>query len=271
MKKFSLFCWNVHNLIPEQTDVSKVIQHIKRFNPDIFALFEVVGSDAWRHLFKEFPQHSFFITEGEQTQEILIGVPRTLKIFYTQRDEFKSGRTALRPGAFVTFEIDREIYTLLFLHLKSANDPEGFGLRDDMLEHVYNLKGALDRAAGGSGKANFIVMGDLNTMGLNYHYSHDIAAEVEIDHMRYRSNWRKMNHLNKSNPFTWSNGKDMFSDLDHVLASQQIQFQKWDSAHIKVGGWNELPSNSPEFRTFIETVSDHCSLYCEVLGPPFDR
>lgn len=264
-KKFSLLTWNVTNFHLEHTDKTKVVQHIKSFNPDIFALLEVVGADVWNFLFDQFPNHSFFITEGEQTQEILIGVHKRLRVFLTQKDEFKSGRTALRPGAFLSFKIGTEIYTVLFLHLKSMADPEGFGLRDNMLDHAFNLKGKLDQAAGGTGKANFIMMGDLNTMGLSYPYEGDISAEVELKRLAYRAARRKMQVLAKTYGRTWTNGEGLYSNLDQVVASEQITFAAWAEAQVKVAGWNQFPEGSTEFTNFVNNVSDHCALYCEVV------
>ncbi len=264
-KKFSLLSWNIENFGLQKTDKTQIVQTIKSLNPDIFALLEVVGADVWRYMFDEFPNHSFFITEGEQSQEILIGVHKRLKVFLTQRDEFKSGRSSLRPGAFLSFKSGAEIYTVLFLHLKSLPDPEGFGLRDTMLGHAFRLKGALDDAAGGAGKANFIMMGDLNTMGLSYPYNGDIAADVELKRLSYRAGRRYMRLLPKNDHRTWTDGDGHYSDLDHVVASSQIEFNSWAGANVKVIGWNKYAEDSVEFASFVEKVSDHCALYCEVL------
>jgi len=264
-KKYSLLSWNIENFGLDKTDKAQIVQSIKGLNPDIFALLEVVGADVWRYMFDEFPNHSFFITEGEQSQEILIGVHKKFKVFLTQRDEFKSGRSSLRPGAFISFKFGTDVYTVLFLHLKSMPDPEGFGLRDSMLDHAFSLKGALDNAAGGAGKANFIMMGDLNTMGLSYPYDSDIPADVELKRLSYRAGRRGMRLLPKIEQRTWTDGEGNFSDLDHVIASNQIEFNTWGNANVKVIGWNKYPEDSIEFTNFVENVSDHCALYCEVI------
>jgi len=265
VKKFSLLSWNIEHFSLNSTDKGRVVQHIKNFDPDIFALLEVVGADVWKYMYDEFPEHDFFITEGYQSQEILIGIRKKFKFFITQRDEFKSGRTFLRPGSLLTFKTGGEIYSVLFLHLKSMDDPEGFGLRDDMLNHIFNLKGALDRAAGGAGKANFIVMGDMNTMGMNYYRQYDVSPEVELKHLSYRAKLRKMELLQKSFDKTWTDGKGLYSNLDHVIASRQILFKTWGDAQVKVSGWNQYPEGSTEFKKFIGNVSDHCSIYCEIV------
>lgn len=233
-------------------------------DPDIFAILEVEGKDVWNYMFNEFPKHNFFITEGAQTQEILVGVHNKFKCFLTQRDEFKTGRTHLRPGPFVTVQVDNECYTLLFLHLKSKSDPEGFGLRDKMLDHAFNLKKALDSAAGGNGKAKFIAMGDFNSMGMEYPYDSNILPSFELKRLANRAKYRKMSILPKDYEATWTNGKGMYSDLDHVVASDSINFKEWNGKKVKVLGWNEFPEGSDEFNEFVNKISDHCALYCEV-------
>jgi hypothetical protein len=263
-KKFSLVTWNIEHFKLDTTLKDKVVAHLKSMNPDVFAILEVEGADVWRYMFNEFPEHNFFITEGPQTQEILVGVQYQFKCFLTQRDEFKAGKTHLRPGPFVTLQIGSDYYTLLFLHLKSSTDPEGFGLRDNMLDHAFSLKKALDDVAGGTGKANFIVMGDFNSMGMEYPYDSDISSSVELKRLANRAKYRKMSILPKDHDATWTNGNGKYSDLDHVLASDHINFKNWNGKRVKVRGWNEFSEGSAKFNEFVNRISDHCALYCEV-------
>ena len=263
-KKFSVVSWNIEHFSLKTTHHDKIIAHLKALQPDIFALLEVEGKDVWRYMFDEFPEHSFFITEGEQTQEIMVGIHRQLKCFFTQRTEFKSGRTSLRPGSFLTVRIDGENYNLLFLHLKSMTHPEGFGLRDDMFQHAFRLKRVLEEVAGEGNRAKFIFMGDLNTMGLDYPYKRAIEASVEIKRLAGRARANGMRLLSKDHESTWTNGRGLYSDLDGVVASKSITFQTWGGKHVKVIGWNQYPPESAEFKEFVNKVSDHCALYCEV-------
>jgi hypothetical protein len=116
------------------------------------------------------PGYQFHITEGPQSQEILVGVKKSISCFFTQKTTFKSGAFMLRPGALLTITKNGVNYPLLFLHLKSLTDPKGFGLRDDMTGRAIKFKKILDKThkrSGLSGKSNFIFMGDLNTMGMN--------------------------------------------------------------------------------------------------------
>ncbi len=267
-KKFSIVSWNVRNFSLKTTLKDNVVQYLKDMDPDIFAVLEVKGKDVWRYMFKKFPDHSFFITEGVQSQEILVGVRNKLRCFLTQRDGFKSGRTTLRPGPFVTVRLGQEpnieYYSIVFLHLKSKTDPEGFGLRDDMLQHAFRLKGALDKVPESQGNAKFVFMGDLNTTGMEYPYDEDVEAKNEIKRIRGRARRRKMTVLQKDDDKTWTNGKGKFSDLDHVVASKSVLFKEWNGNQVQVVGWNKLVEGSAEFKTFVNRISDHCALYCEV-------
>jgi exonuclease III len=259
----SIASWNVETFNLDTTLKDKVVEHVKSQNPDIFAILEVVGADVWRYMFKEFPKHSFYITEGKQNQEILVGVHKDLRCFLTQRDEFKSGRTTLRPGPFLTVQVDDEYYTILFLHVKSISDPVGFGLRDDMIEHAFNLKKSLDKVPEAKGNAKFLFMGDLNTMGMNLTYLKDVKESEEIDRLEKRANRRGMTLLQKDYNQTWTkNG--LYSDLDHVVASNSIKFKTWNGNNVKVLGWNQYTQGSAKFDEFVNRISDHCSIYCEI-------
>jgi len=274
-KKFSVLSWNVEHFSLAEKNVDKILSHIKSFNPDIIAIYEVEGAEVFSHMMSEFPKHSFFITEGPQAQEILVGTRNTLNAFTTQKLDFKRGISKLRPGTLTTIRKNGKNYTLLFLHTKSFPNPGGFGIRDDQFLHAFNLKKKLDKIAGGEGKAQMIITGDLNTMGLDY-YSKDIDPDFEITKLGHRANLRKMEILEKDFDKTWvglkSKGKKLrFGNLDHVLASQHIEFNKVgsDNSRVKVTGWKDLLSDdealaNSKVKKFMTEVSDHNSLYFEV-------
>lgn len=54
------------------------------------------------------------------------------------------------------------------------------GLRDDMLYRAVKFRHTLDKGAGRKHKANYIFLGDLNTMGMGYPFHKDIDAETEL-------------------------------------------------------------------------------------------
>ena len=284
MKKFSVLSWNVKNFTTNNNNLDKITKHIKNQDgpagPDIIAIYEVRGKDVFNVMTEKFPEHMFFITEGYQSQEILVGIKNKFTAFVTQRTEFKSKISTLRPGILVTLKIQNENYSILFLHTKSFPDPKGFGLRDEQLAHAFSLKAALDGFAGGKGKAKMIITGDLNTMGLDYRAKkNDIVFSDEIDHMQKNAKNRVMKILSKDNSETWAkikkkNSKEtvMFGHLDHVIASEQIEFNKVgkNNEDVSVTGWAEHLSTQDKtkpnqnLRKFLDEISDHNSLYFEV-------
>ena len=78
----------------------------------------------------------------------------------------------LRPGALLTVTVAGKNYPILFLHTKSSNTPVGLGLRDDMFRRALKFKATLDKAVkaqtGSNAPANYMFLGDLNTMGMKY-------------------------------------------------------------------------------------------------------
>ena len=164
-KAFSVASWNVRHFKSGGTTsrVEDVVAFVKQQKPDVFAFYEVEGKDVFSEVKAKMPTYSFHITEGSQVQEILLGVAPTLTAFFTQRTEFNSGVSLLRPGALLTVTVAGKDYPMLFLHTKSGDDPRGLGLRDDMLVRAFDFRRALDKAAGG--RANYMFMGDLNHDG----------------------------------------------------------------------------------------------------------
>lgn len=206
-KKFSVLSWNVKNFSTKNNsnNVKKIVEHIKKQDPpegpDVMAIYEVRRKDVFTTMMKEFPNHMFFITEGIQVQEILVGIKNKFTAFITQRTEFKSKISTLRPGTLATLRINDENYSLLFLHTKSFPDPIGFGLRDDQLKQAFELKKKIDSVSGGKG--NMIITGDLNTMGLDYRArNNDILFEDEINHLKKNASNRVMKIVEKDNEET---------------------------------------------------------------------
>lgn len=273
-KAFSVASWNVEhfgvmnkNKTKPKKAVGPILRYLAQQHADVVAVYEVVGSTVYETLVSLMPDYQFHITEGPQTQEILIGVKRTLSSFFTQRLEFKSGVSVLRPGALLTVRVDGNAYPLLFLHLKSLTEPRGFGLRDDQTERALKLRKVLDRASGDGGQANYIFLGDLNTMGMNLTFSsQDVSAAQEIQRLEKRVKSRRMQVLPKSYPETfWPGSKSSYSpgNLDHVVAADHLQFKSFGSAHVDIRGWPQ--ETTPEKRdAWTRKYSDHALLYFEV-------
>jgi len=269
-KLFSVLSWNVKHFKLKKKDTESILKHINKFNPDIFAIYEVTGKHVYDFMMDNFPDYNFHITEGRQSQEILVGAYNKLHTFTTQRSEFNRTNTYLRPGTLTTVQINNQEYSLLFLHTKSHTTPVGFGTRDDQFKKALDLKKKLDKKAGGTNKAKFIILGDLNTMGMDYLFDKDVQAEYELKKLAKHAANRGMKILEKNYNYTWTNGRKMFGNLDHVIASDHIDFTPFsNNSDVKVSGWRELLDNpnheNSSFTNFVKKVSDHNALYFEII------
>ncbi len=276
-KLFSVASWNIEHFGKDESDagkarVKRAIQFLKAQDPDVFGLYEVEGKEVFRTLFEEMPGYTFHITEGPQVQEILIGVKSKFTAFFTQKLEFKSGVTLLRPGALLTLYINGAYFPMLFLHTKSGNDARGFGLRDDMLHRSVKFKSVLNRAGG---DVNYIIMGDMNTMGMQYPSGKSIDSETEIKRLERRAKHYayKMRLLPKTFYNTFYNGSASStppSPLDHVVAARHMKFKVFDTpkgkGEVDVRGWADFTDPNEQDK-WIKDFSDHCLLYFEVQQP----
>lgn len=278
-KAFSVVSWNVEhfgrtkkNKTSPNKPIAPIIDYLAAQQADVVAVYEVVGKMIFKEIMKKMPGYQFHITEGPQTQEILVGVKKSISSFFTQKTSFKSGASMLRPGALLTLIVDETVYPLLFLHLKSLSVPKGFGLRDDMTERAIKFKRILDQAHrknGLSGASNLIFLGDLNTMGMNLTYSDkDISAEEEIARLSKRlgSKSVQMTILPKTVEATYwpgSSSKYPIGNLDHVVAADHLKFKNFNGTSVSVRGWVE-ENDPPAKDRWAGTYSDHALLYFEV-------
>jgi len=278
-KAFSVASWNVEhfgatnkNQDKPKKPVEPIIDFLAKQKADVVAVYEVVGKVVFDTVVTKMPAYQWHITEGTQTQEILVGVKKTHTSFFTQKQEFKSGNSYLRPGGLLTIRVDGENFPLLFLHLKSLSVPVGFGLRDDMTQRAINFRKVLnkaDKANGGNGHANFLFLGDLNTMGMNLTFSNkDISGIEEIDRLKKRlaSKTVKMSVLDKTAPTTyWPGSGSTYqpSDLDHVVAADHLDFKPFSGTHVDVRGWVDESTDAKK-DAWAKKFSDHALLYFEV-------
>ncbi|ANM30993.1 hypothetical protein ABI59_17560 [Acidobacteria bacterium Mor1] len=268
-KVLSFLSWNVENFHNDATRVNDVVDAIKAKDPDVFGIYEVKGAAVFQALTTKMPGYSFMITESPGVPEILVGIRGGLTGFITQKDELQSKVPTLRPGALATITIGTDNYSLLFLHLKSFDNPRDWGLRDDMFQHVASLKRAIDKAAPAGQKANFVALGDINTMGLSPAYNNvtdfDGAKELEFVDKRMSTSVNGMRRLSKTHDNTWWNGKAKPgpSSLDHVYAADHLQFKQFDGAEIEVSGWVDETTDQKK-KDWIEKFSDHSILYGEI-------
>jgi hypothetical protein len=267
-KAFSVVSWNVEHFKNTGSKVADVVALLQSVNPDVFALYEVEGSEVFGELTQRMPGWQFHITEGPQVQEILVGVRGGLTAFFTQKVEFKTGNQSLRPGALLTLTVADKHYPLLFLHTKSGDSPIGWGIRDDMLERALDFSKVLQKSGGeGAGPANYIFLGDLNTMGMRYLIKdRNIPATTELEKLDRLAAKFAMARLGKDSPATWWNGSKSSipaSDLDQVVAAKHLKFRLFDGTPIKVLGWPKEPTDAAK-DAWIAKFSDHGLLYFEV-------
>ena len=268
-KAFTVASWNVEHFHGEPARVDRVVSHLKERDPDVFALYEVTGKEVFTQMVEEFSGYTFQITEGPQTQEILVGIRNNLTAFITQKITFRAGTTHMRPGQLVTITVDDAIYSLLFLHLASGTNPRGMGLRDEMLHRAVKFRHTLDKAVGGKHTANYIFLGDLNTMGMDYPFDSDIEAETELRKWdSWASRYYGMCRLNKTHDKTWNGGSGSSldpSNLDHVYAAKHLKFKQYknqqnEKVNVEVSGWVNKKSEQQKDK-WIEEYSDHSLLY----------
>ena len=237
---------------------------------DVFAIYEVNGAQVFSRVTEAFPNYSWQITEGSGTQQILVGF--RIPAFVTQRVEFTRGFTGpLRPGVLVTVSHEGQIYPMLFLHLKAADEAIDFGVRAYQHEKARSLRKALD-AASPPGRANFILAGDLNNVGMNLPFSNrDITIEEEVERLRsmYGSRYDSLVLLEKTANATFWNGPGSSNppaDIDHVVAASRVHVAPVAGGKaVEVKGWPELESDS-EKQAWIRRYSDHALLRFTVEG-----
>lgn len=273
-KAFSVASWNVEHLgdAGPPARIANVIGFLEQQDPDVIAIYEVEGKDVWRQLMAGLPGYSWFITEGQNAQEILLGTSSGVTAFVTQKVEFNSRDAYMRPGALMSIRHDGHEYTLLFLHLASMDDPRGFGLRQDMVDRAFKFKReVVDVIA--PAEPNFIFLGDLNSMGLDYVYDQPggpgtallrdrATADHEIARLSYRAGKAGMRVLTKTHDATWRS-QTMQSNLDHVVAADHLQFRQFGGRDVDVRGWPDLGTEQ-EQRDWIDDFSDHALLFFEV-------
>lgn len=269
-KVFTVLSMNVEHFSRENTDESKVVEHIQKHHPDVFGLYEVEGPDIYGFITDHFPDYLTLITDGQQSQEILVACRKKFKnINFVQRHEFRAGNSNLRPGALLSFEVNGDVYGLLFLHTDSGTAAPDFGNRAEMFEHAFHLKAKLDKKS--NKNTNFMVLGDLNTMGLKYPKQSKkdirVANDLEIEHLQTQASAVNMRVLTKSQSATHFSKTFGESDLDHIIASTALKFQQFPSGapkfEVKVDGWNNL--DGAERERYLNDVSDHCALICTVV------
>jgi hypothetical protein len=264
---FSILSWNIKHFRDSPARVQAVGGYLKKWKPDIFGLFEVEGKEVYPMMVTEFPQYALFITEGQQSQEILVACRKTFQsITFQQKREFDAGNPHLRPGALLSFIRNDQLCGALFLHTDSGTDAVGFGNRAEIFRHAFNLKRTIDKS---QGNGRLIILGDLNTMGLQYprqvKSQTRVESTMEIFNLEEEATKVKMTVLSKEEDATWLGSKGK-SNLDHIIASTALKFTTYGAAakpyQVRIDGWAKLAG--AERTAYLKNISDHCLLYAKV-------
>lgn len=282
LQTIKILSWNIEHFKAQDAGrFDEVVKMIKKYNPDVFGLIEVENSKVYDLMLEHFPDYSLFLTTGQQKQEILIACSNKYHgIKFEQKDKFKAGNPNLRPGAFLTFKhpANNQMYSFLYLHTDSGVGAVDFGNRTEMFEHTFNLKRKLDKYA--SGNANFICLGDFNTMGLNYpkpyKSNQKVDTNLELEFIDYLCSKKisgktaGLKLLSKPDGTYYSKNYGV-ADLDHVIASEHMQFIPQNSnadspftGDVKLDGWRSKWGNPAEMDLYTKEISDHCLLFCEL-------
>ncbi len=263
--------------------VKAVAAHIRGQTPDVFGLMEIESINILDLMEDEFPNFDFGFTDGQDGQdrnnkEILVGWHKDKfdQAVFSQKRQFRLYNPYLRPGALLSVKQNGNWYNMLFLHTDSGTEARDFGNRFEMFEKVWSLRKTLDRKVANR-RERLIVLGDYNTMGLNYP-SRRVADKIvkeekEIGSLSDFAGKNKMTLFEKSHDLTWRQSKgSMTSDLDHVMASDVVKLKTLGQRSkngididfpVQVAGW--VDKNKPERNAFLRDLSDHCSLTVEVL------
>lgn len=227
---FSFASWNIEHFTGREERFDWVVDVLLANGPpDVFGIFEVQSSArVYNEFMSRMLSHQFNITATAKSPlDTLVGINRGFTAFYEQRDELTSGMPSLRPGALVSLPINGQNYSLLFLHLKAFDTPDSWGLRDDMIGHVRNLKKAMDNIINAS--ANFIILGNLNAVGLNVTYAdNDMKDKEELERYKDVLGYRNLTLIPKDRPHTLWNGSGSSQPpvaADHVFASEHLDIR----------------------------------------------
>lgn len=91
---------------------------------------------------------------------------------------------------------------------------------------------------------------------MKYPFDNDFKSTIEIKQLDKEATMRR---LNKNKPHTWWNGpgsKYPPADLDHVVASNQLQFTQIKGADVDVRGWPAKKNDKAKV-VWIKDYSDH--------------
>lgn len=104
-------------------------------------------------------------------------------------------------------------------------------------------------------------------MGMDITYEDDITGPDEVDRLKKMATGRGMKLLTKDRQNTFYNGSGSSlpaSNLDHVVATKNMEFKALNGADMTILGWPQIENDVPAQDDWIANYSDHGVLYFEV-------
>jgi len=263
-----VICVNVKHFKGAKARVDRLVDYLQITDADVIGVLEVTGSKVYPALAARMRSHTWVQSDhpadtfkgGRESQKILIGVRKTHGSFVSVLSQFRTYNPYLRPGVFVTVDTpaDQQL-NFLFIHNKSGGTADGLGTRQKQFNSLLKLAKKVP---------NFVVLGDYNTMGMDYPYVPDVEGHHELRWLDGRLKSRKMHRLSKTVAWTWNPNpyKSTYprSDLDHVIASKSLDFSTFKGgAMVRVDGPDEH-STKEDIQAYREHFSDHSALYMEI-------
>ncbi len=267
-KQTRAVCVNMQHFKGVKARVDRLVDYLQMTDADVIGILEVTGRAVYPALSARMNTHAWVQSDhpadkfkgGRESQKILIGVRKTYGSFASVLSQFRTWNPYLRPGVFMTVDTPAgQQLNFLFIHNKSGGTADGLGTRQKQFNSILKLAKKVP---------NFIVLGDYNTMGMEYPYVPDVEAHHELRWLDGRLKSRKLRRLSKTVAWTWNPNpyKSTYprSDLDHVIASTSLDFSTFkNGASVRVDGPDEN-STPEEIQAYREHFSDHSALYIEI-------
>jgi len=265
MTTLKVLSWNVKHFSGRDSGrLKRVVAYLRAQNPDIISLYEIKGSTIYGLLKSDLPGYVWMTTSGAQSQEILVGARSSLgEIGFDQRDSFKGGNNFLRPGLMTTVTTPNGVETsFLSLHLKSHADYHAIGTRAEQFAAMFKL-GKIFRKS----KKRLLVMGDLNTFGLDLPYGFGFETEGELRLIKRKLKLAGLRLLSKDSDHTWTPSKRSrykIADLDYFIASDEVKIVDDELVHVDwPKGYSPRSERSTWFR---EGMSDHAPIITSIVS-----
>jgi hypothetical protein len=258
MKKlFSIAFWNLEHFNRDDKRTRAALRLVRDQHADVFSVCEINNRIICAELVEEMPDYQFMISSAPQTQELFVGAKKTFNFYFSERVHYHlAGIQLSLPECIV-----------LFLRTKQGLESVELGPRRDIFRRAMEYMNWCEKSIHDDSvpfPPKFIFLGSLNARGDSNPLGREIDPAVELEKLDKKAKQLHLKRLTKNSHFTWWKGQDSTkSDLDHVIASEDLAFCKFIEADIDVRGWPKLDTESHQIQ-WIRKYSEHGILYFEV-------